>query len=165
MTTGTKSAQLQIRVSPAQKAAIRQAAKRAGIEMSAYVLARALPALACRFADLTDACRDVDTARYGLAELNAWLSALTGAELREAVAAGPASELSPFHANYIAAMVECACARRGVAPPRWTQSIAPLPEPAFGSTLVSLRLHLLANSPPPFRRRNIYIDASIGDRI
>ncbi len=54
MTTGTKSAQLQIRVSPAQKAAIRQAAKRAGIEMSAYVLARALPALPRRFSDLTD---------------------------------------------------------------------------------------------------------------
>ncbi len=39
-----KSHQLQIRVSAGQKAALRRQARRAGLDMSTYVLARALPA-------------------------------------------------------------------------------------------------------------------------
>ncbi|HTY49830.1 MAG TPA: hypothetical protein VMB48_09070 [Steroidobacteraceae bacterium] len=38
-------------------------------------------------------------------------------------------------------------------------------EPAFGSELRSLRLHLLTQSPPAFRCRNIFIDASVGERV
>lgn len=68
-------------------------------------------------------------------------------------------------ANYLAATVEYACAARGIHAPAWTQDIAPLTTPFFGSKLISLRLHLLANSPPPFRRRNIFIDTSIGARV
>ena len=62
-------------------------------------------------------------------------------------------------------MVEYACARRNISPPPWTQSIVPLSEPVFGSTLVSLRLHLLTHSPPPFRSRNIFIDSTVGARV
>jgi hypothetical protein len=62
-------------------------------------------------------------------------------------------------------MVEYACAKRGVAVPAWTRSIAPLDEPVFGSDLESLRLYLLTRSPAPFRVRNIFIDATLGDRI
>jgi hypothetical protein len=40
-----------------------------------------------------------------------------------------------------------------------------LPQPVFGSELKALRLHLLTNSPPAFRRRNIFIDATLGDRV
>ena len=68
-------------------------------------------------------------------------------------------------ADYIAAMVEYACARRAVAVPEWTRSIAPLAEPTFGSELQSLRLHLLTRSPPPFRARNIFIDSTLSDRV
>jgi len=81
------------------------------------------------------------------------------------VAAAPQVELSPFLANYVAAMIEIACERRAIAVPAWTRRIVPLDEPAFGSTLRSLRLHLLTHSPAPFRRRNIFIDASLGDRV
>jgi hypothetical protein len=165
MSAATKSAQLQIRVSPAQKAAIERAARRAGLDMSAYVLARVLPALPRRFAELTEACRDPATERFALAELSGWLGELSSTELREAVASPPTTGLTPYLANYVAAMVEYACARRNIAPPPWTQSIVPLAEPAFGSSLISLRLHLLTHSPPPFRRRNIFIDASIGARV
>jgi hypothetical protein len=49
--------------------------------------------------------------------------------------------------------------------PEWTRSIAPLAEPVFGSELQSLRLYLLTHSPPPFRARNIFIDATLGDRV
>lgn len=160
-----KSTQLQLRVSPTEKAAIRRAARRSGLDVSAYVLARALPALARRFGELTEACRDPATERFALAELHDWLSGLTGAELREGVAAPPPSGLARYLANYLAAMVESACARRGIGLPPWTPAVPPLETPVFGSTLASLRLHLLAHSPPPFRARNIFIDASIGARV
>ena len=162
--TIAKSAQLQIRVSPAAKAAIQRAARRAGMDMSAYVLARVLPAPARRFQDLTAACRDPGSERFALAELNAWLATIGAGELQEAVASPPPG-LTSYLANYIAAMVEYACAHHGVPPPAWTRTIAPLTEPVFGSGLMSLRLHLLTHSPAPFRRRNIFIDASVGDRV
>ena len=164
MSTATKSAQLQIRVSPAEKAAIQRAARRAGLEMSAYVLTRVLPPPARRFQDLTGACADPEGARFALAELSAWLASLGAAELHEAVASPPPT-LPPYFANYVAAMVEVACAQRGSAAPAWTRTVAPLTEPVFGSTLMSLRLYLLTHSPPPFRRRNIFIDASVGSRV
>jgi hypothetical protein len=164
MPVDAKSAQLQIRVSPAEKAAIQRAARRAGLDMSAYVLARVLPAPARRFQDLTEACRDSQGARFALAELNSWLAGLGAGEIQEAVASPPHG-LTPYLANYVAAMVEYACGRHGIAPPAWTRAIAPLAEPAFGSTLMSLHLHLLTHSPAPFRRRNIFIDASVGARV
>jgi len=165
MPATAKSAQLQIRVSPGEKLAIHRAARRAGMGMSAYVLARVLPAAAGRFQELTAACLDPQGGRFGLAELNSWLAGLGAAELREAIASPPAAGLTPYLANYVAAMVEYACARRGIQPPAWTRAIAPLAEPAFGSSLLSLRLHLLTHSPVPFRRRNIFIDASVGGRV
>ena len=123
-----------------------------------------LPAQARRFQDRTDACREPARARFALAELNSWLSSLGAGELREAVAAAPRG-LTPYVANYIAAMVEYVCAQRDVAPPAWTRLIAPLTEPVFGSALINLRLHLLSHSPAPFRRRNIFIDATVGARV
>lgn len=164
MRAAHKSAQLQIRVSPPQKSAIQRAAVRAGMDMSAYVLSRVLPAAAGQFHDAVAACAGSE-AGFALAELNSLLSAYTAAELREAVAIPTAVPLSPFLANYVAAMVEFACARRDLAPPAWTCAIAPLAEPAFGTALQSLRLHLLTHSPAPFRRRNIFIDATLGDRV
>jgi len=127
--------------------------------MSGYVLARVLPAPAGRFQDLAAACADSQGARFALAELNSWLASLGGGELQEAVASPPPA-LTPYLANYVAAMVEVACAQRGIPPPAWTGAIAPLAEPVFGSALASLRLHLLTHSPPPFRRRNIFIDSA-----
>jgi len=164
MPTATKSGQIQIRVSPAQKAAIRRAARRAGLDMSTYVLARLLPAPARRFQDLTQACTDAGNVRFALADLNCWLATLGAGELQEAVSSPP-PQLTPYLANYVAAMTEYACAKKGVAPPSWLRATAPLTEPVFGSALMSLRLYLLTHSPAPFRRRNIFIDASVGSRV
>jgi hypothetical protein len=49
--------------------------------------------------------------------------------------------------------------------PSWTGEVRPLEKPVFGSSLKSLRLHLLRHSPVAFRSRNIFIDSSIGDRV
>ena len=161
----SKTAQMQIRVSAEQKAAIQRAAARAGMDMSAYVLAQVLSVPATQFRDCAAACAASESPRFALAELNSLLSGLTAGELREAVAAPPPTGLPPFLANYIAAMVEYACAKRSIPVPAWTRSIPPLAEPVFGSDLRSLRLYLLTNSPPPFRGRNIFIDSTLGDQV
>jgi hypothetical protein len=160
-----KTAQLQIRVTGDEKNRIQRLAAQAGMDMSAYVLSRLLSTPAQRFADLAEACADTESASYGLAELNSFLTDLSAAELRMAIAAMPAVKLTAYIANYFAAMVEYACKRKAVAVPAWTSAVEPLSEPVFASDLQSLRLHLLTNSPPPFRRRNIFIDSSLGDRV
>ncbi len=161
----TKKSQLQIRVSKAEKTAIHQAATRAGMDMSAYVLSRVLSAPSVRFHECVAGCANEASSRFALAELNSLLSELTPGEMIDAVAAPPSVALTPFLANYVAAIVEYGCARCSVAVPGWTRSVAPLEEPAFGTTLQSLRVHLLTHSPPPFRLRNIFIDSSLGQRV
>ena len=157
-----KAAQLQIRVTAAEKAAIQRLARRAGMDMSAYVLARVLESPASRFAAHVEACQDTESLGHGLAELNSFLSGLSAPELADAVATAPAVKLSAYAANYVAAMVEYACQKQCVALPAWTRAVEPLTLPVFASALQSLRLHLLTHSPPPFRRRNIFIDSSLG---
>jgi len=165
MRQASKHSQLQIRVSKAEKTAIRRAAERAGMHMSAYVLSRVLPAAAREFEIALKALTGPEAPSFALAELNSLLSRFTAAELREAIAIRPPVELSPFLANYVAAMVELACARHATPLPSWTRAIVPLDEPAFGSPLQRLRLHLLTHSPAAFRRRNIFIDSSLGERV
>lgn len=160
-----KSAQLQIRVSEDEKRAIARAAQDAGMDMSSYVLERVLGAHERRMAGLMRRLAGENRRSYVFAELNDLLVSLSAPELRRAVAAPPPASLPPEAANYLAAMIEQACAARDVETPAWTRDIAPLTTPVFGSTLISLRLHLLANSPPPFRRRNLFIDTSIGGRV
>ncbi|HET9108268.1 MAG TPA: hypothetical protein VFN79_13890 [Steroidobacteraceae bacterium] len=165
MRRAPKVSQLQLRLSREEKAAVRLAARRAGMDMSAYVMSRVLPAPATMFQEALAALSASGTPSFALAELNALLSGLSTPELRHAVAAAPEAALTPFLANYVAAMVEVACNRHTLPAPAWTADVAALEEPAFGSTLPSLRLHLLTHSPGPFRRRNIFIDSSIGGRV
>jgi hypothetical protein len=165
MAAQARSEQLQIRVTPAQKAAIARAARRAGLGMSAYVLAMALPEQAARWRDCLRELEHEGGAKIALAGLSAWIAGLAAGELRGAVAEPPPARLSEFHRNYVAATIEHACAARGVAPPEWARAIAPLARPYFASELASLRLHLLTRSPPPFRRRNLFVDTAVGGQV
>jgi len=165
MPEAAKLSQLQIRVSEGQKSAIRAAAERAGMDMSSYVLSRVLSMPEREFQDSVRALKGPQPPSFALAEINSLLSKLTASELRDAIGSVPAVELSSFLANYVAAMVETACEKRGVRLPAWVRSIPPLASPAFASELQGLRLHLLSHSPAAFRRRNIFIDASLGDRV
>ena len=160
----TKSEQLQLRVSREEKRAIQRAATQAGMDMSAYVLSRVISAPTAKFQELARACAG-PAPRYALAELSSLLSSFTAGQLRDAVFVPPPANLTPYLKNYIAAMVELVCAKRAIAAPFWTRAIAPLAEPVFASSLEGLRLYLLTHSPPPFRRRNIFIDSSVGERI
>jgi hypothetical protein len=141
-----------------------RAAAQAGLDASTYVLSRVLPAPAAEFRRCTEACAGAEP-RFALAELNALLAGFSTGELRTAVAEFPAGGLSAFLRNYIAAMVEHACARRAVTVPGRVWVVKPLSEPVFGSELQSVRLHLLTQSPPAFRCRNIFIDSSVGERV
>jgi len=165
MSRSSKLSQLQLRVSQEEKSAIRRAARLAGMDMSAYVLSRVLPPPAESFQRAVAALDGTDKPSYALAQINSFLSELAAPELRQAVATAPETTLPPFLANYVAAMVETACSMRTLPIPSWTQRVAPLAEPAFGSKLPSLRLYLLTRSPAPFRQRNIFIDSSIGERV
>jgi hypothetical protein len=161
----SKTSQLQIRVSPAQKAGIQRAARRAGKDVSSWVLDKLLPPEEIRFQECIGRLAVAAHPSYSLAELNDLLTGLGSDEFQHAVATPPQIELEPYLSNYVAAMVELAAQLKGVSPPAWVASIPPQDVPVFGSELMSLRLHLLTQSPPPFRRRNIFIDASIGDRV
>lgn len=133
--------------------------------MSSYVLARVLPPAQERFAEILRALRSEGDRRFALAELNDFLAALTPLELAEAVEHADLEPLSPFSRCYVAAMVEMAAHDKGVSPPRWVGSVGPLQEPWFASKLESLRLHLLASSPVPFKRRNLFVDSTVGGRV
>jgi uncharacterized protein (DUF1778 family) len=160
-----KTSQLQLRVSSEEKAAIQRAARRAGMGMSEFVLSRVLPAYEQRVQDLLRALKDEAARSFVFAELNDLLVRLATEEVRRAIAIAPPAWLSAELSNYWAAMVEHACVIRQIPPPPWTRTVAPLENPLFGSSLESLRLYLLANSPPTFRRRNIFIDTTIGGRV
>lgn len=160
-----KSAQLQIRVSAAEKAALKRAARRAGLDVSRYVLSRVLPAARARLAETLAALRHGEDHRFVLAEINDLLSGLAPVEFPEAVADLDARLLSPFLQNYLSAMVEHAASRKGQVPPAWVRDVEPLDDPVFAVPFARLRPHLLRASPVAFKRRNIFIDATVGDRV
>ena len=118
-----------------------------------------------RFTRLLDALRKDGQPSFALAELNDLLSGLSSGELRSAVEHADLIGLTPYLQNYVAAMVELAAHRRDVQPPAWVRDVAPMEEPRFATPLAGLRLHLLRTAPVPFKRRNIFIDSSIGDRV
>jgi len=165
MTDQTKSSQLQIRVSNQQKTAIQRAARRAGKDMSSYILAKVLPPLQERFDVLTSRLANAPDPEFYLAELNDFLSNVSAEQFVMATTNPPPAILSPFLANYVAAMVEYAAGRLEISPPSWTRRIPPLDKPVFGTDLKSLQLYLLTHSPAPFRKRNIFVDATLGDRV
>jgi hypothetical protein len=118
-----------------------------------------------QLARLMEALRNDDQPSFALAELNDLLSRRTSGELCSAVEHADLTGLTPYLRNYVAAMVELAAHRRDVPPPAWVRDVEPLTEPHFATLLAGLRLHLLRTAPVPFKRRNIFIDSSIGDRV
>ena len=159
-----KTEQLQIRVSPEQKAALQALAATAGRDVSSYVLDRLLPSRAGEFGELLSAL-DGSNRRYALAELNDLLTNSPPIRFRDLVADGSLLPDDPYMQNYVAALVEQAAALKGVVPPDWVHDIAALREPHFATPLKSLRMHLLRSAPVSFKRRNIFVDSAIGARV
>jgi hypothetical protein len=161
-----KTQQLQIRVSAAQKSALRARARAAGQDLSAYVLARVLPGAPEQFLQVLGALHAPGDRRYALAALHDILVRLTARTFDDAVVLAPGlASLAPLDANLVAAMVEERARQLGHAPPVWARWVAPLGEPWFASDLRSHRAHLLAASPVVFRRRYLFVDSTVGDRV
>lgn len=167
MNKQAKTEQLQIRVTPQQKAEILACAKNVGEDMSSWVLRRVLPQQQEIFDSLLhDLYRESDNDKsFVFAEISDFLNKLTKQNFKIALAEPPHATLSQYTANYVAAMIEHTANAKGWATPKWVRTIPPLKEPSFGTDLVSLRLYLLLHSPLAFRRRNIFIDATVGDRV
>lgn len=155
----TRSEQLQIRLTPGEKAALKRRASAAGQDVSAYVLACALPQTPVRLLAAIEALRE-GARRFALAELSDTLAELTPTEFGAAVDAVDVRTLGPFLQNYVAAMIERAAAEKGVPAPVWTRDVEPLTAPHFSTSLASVRLYLLRTTPLPYKRRNIFTDAS-----
>lgn len=160
-----KAEQLQIRVDASQKAELRRRAKAAGMSLSSWVLERALPSREALFQRLLHELCIADDTSFALAELNDFLAQLSADEFRCALSTAPTPRLSVLLRAYLAAMVEHAAARKRAPVPCWALQTEALEEPYFASQLLSLRLHLLSSSPAAFRRRNLFVDASVGDRV
>ena len=118
--------------------------------------------VAATFVRLADEVATAGRIAYPLAELNDLLTAAPADEIEKLP---PPSIADPYRLNYVTAMVEMAAHRVGVVPPLWTAGVKPLDAPVFIDSSLSLRAHLMTASPPPFRRRNIFIDSSIGNRV
>ncbi len=166
MGENAKTSQLQIRVSAAQKAEIQARARRAGISMSEWVLSRLLPSSRRQLEALLSAIRSDERDRsLSYAELIDWIDAATPTDVSQAIAEPCEFPNDPYWANYLAATFEQAAVRKGFRRPEWLMKIPPLEAPAFGSSLGSLRLHLLICSPPPFAARNLFVDTTLGGRV
>ena len=100
-----------------------------------------------------------------LAEFHDFFNRLERREFSLATQYPPGAQLPPFAANYLAAMLEYTAAAKNVPAPVWVKDVEPLDMPWFASSLLSLRLHLLTHSPPAFRRRNLFVDSSVGSRV
>ncbi len=161
----SKTEQMQVRLSPREKKLIQQAAKRANMNMSDWVLKKLLPDLQARFQVLVAELNDSGNRRYALAALNDIFTSASADEFRLMVVEPPQVLLDDLNANYLAAMIEFAASRKKINPPSWVSAIAPLTTPYFGTDIMSLRLYLLTHSPAVFRSRNIFIDSSLGDRV
>lgn len=161
----TRSEHLQIRLTPRQKATLKRRAAAACQDMSSYVVARTLPPAALRFDEIVRSLRNADDRRFALAELHDLLAELAPVEFTEAVARADLSRFSTCTRNLVAAMVEQAASQKKVAPPSWVASVPALEQPYFATPLKSLRLHLLKSSPVPFRKRNLFVDSTVGSRV
>lgn len=160
-----KTAQLQIRVSPEQKRTLRRMAREAGTDMSSWILNRVLPAETAAFHRLVASFAQADGRSIALAELSEYLRGLSAGAFARAVADAPRVSLTAARLSYLAAAIDRAAANRELESPEWARK-APVPlEPQVGSRLASVRLHLLTMGPVAFRRRNIFVDASIDERV
>ena len=161
----SKTEQLQIRVSASQKLAIKKQAERAQMSVSQWVLRKLLPSHGEVVKELIAELADSSEPDYAFAELLERVDSMGASEFEEVFSELPEAPLSAYWQNYLAATVEHAAVLKNATVPAWTRDIAPLSKPVFGSSLESLKKHLLLNSPPPFSARNIFIDSNLGNRV
>jgi Antitoxin ParD len=164
MMTLVKTSQLQIRVTPQQKEALRRLAHLAGQSVSSYVLAQALPPAHEDFsAAVRDLTRAGDDSRAAARTLWTLLCDTPADDLDTLAAHQPQAGASPVATNLVAALFEQAAYDKGVELSNsWTRDIPPLERPHFTWALQSLRPHQIRVTPTAFKRRNLFFDPASG---
>jgi uncharacterized protein (DUF1778 family) len=104
-----KTEQLQIRVSETEKAELQRRAQAAGMSVSAWVLARLLPAKAAVFRALLHQLAATEQSSFVLAELSDLLAELSAVEFPSVLATAPTAKLPQWLAAYAAAMIDYIC--------------------------------------------------------
>lgn len=160
-----RTAQLQVRVTPEEKATLKRLARAAGVDVSAYVLRRALPQTAHRFTTVLAALRRGEDRRYAIAEWDDALTALAPSEFATVLGSIDLHGLNAVTRNYLAALVELAARDKRVPPPAWVSQVDPLERPYFATSLRSARPYLLQITAVPFKRRNIFTERGVARRI
>ncbi len=151
-----KTSQLQIRVSPTEKATLKRLASASGLSVSAYVLSRVLPAAGEALNRKIGALERAEELDGALAELVGYLAELDEGEFGQATEQVELTGLTPLQRNYAAAAVEREASRRDRPPPAWTADVEPLHRPHFPLGLRALRPHFMRVSAPAFKRRNVF---------
>lgn len=120
-----KTAQLQIRVTPRQKALIRQQAQAHGMDMTQWILTRSLPSrqetLHTVLAALAQGEQEPDLLFGDIFNL---LKDLSAPEFSLTLARPPDIPLKDDHSDLLQAMVELAARQKGCLPPRWVREPA-----------------------------------------
>jgi hypothetical protein len=161
----TKTEHIQIRVTRAQKRDLERRARAEGLDLSAWMLARLAPPRRAKFQELVVTLARGGDKSYVFAELGELLSGLAREEFAGVTETLPVARLDDVTLNLLAAMIELRAARLHVHPPAWTAAVEPLRDPWFPTMLSSVRLELLCNAPPPYRRRNLFVDSTFEQRV
>ena len=161
-----RTAQLQIRVTPEEKVALKRLARAAGQGVSRYVLSQVLPSTQLEFDRLVRSLEleGADSAAT-LSDLRGLFLDLSPREFSQTVSDPELGMIPPILLNYVAAMVEQAAHTKGVDPPAWVHEVAVLERPHFVWGLRSLRPHQIRVTPVPFKRRNLFMDPAVGMRV
>jgi hypothetical protein len=165
MRQDVKTEQIQLRVTRAEKRDLERRSREEGLDLSAWMLGRLRPPHRIRFWDLVSTLAASTVRSFVLAEVGELLLALASDEFSRVTEGSLPAKLDELTLNQLAAMVELRAARLGVEPPAWTKAVVPLCIPWFASALLSVRLHLLCNAPPAYRRRNLFVDSTFEERV
>lgn len=155
---------IQIRISKDEKKRFAKLAKLQGQSLSEWIISKlSSDSSSIEIKKIYAKLRKAEDSSYILALLNDYLMNMPELLWNDALKDSP-ENIDIENLCYIASMIERATEIRGLELPQWVKDIGPLSKPYFGSKLKNLRMYLLINSPIAFRKRNIFIDASVGDR-
>jgi hypothetical protein len=166
MKTVAKDTHLQIRLSKAQKALIFKSAKTCGKDVSKWVLEKILLDKRKEFFEICKRLSvNIKNRSFSFAELSDFLFQLSKHDFSETLSYRPDISMSDENWNIISAMIENIAHKNNFPCPSWVRDVPPLENPLFATELTSLKTYLLINAPIAFRKRNIFVDASVGDRV
>ncbi len=135
------------------------------MSVSEWVLSVAFPPKRAQFERLLRELAAGERRSLSLAALHDFFGGLGSEELYRVLEDPAPLRLASPDDALVAAMIEHAASLKHARVPEWVLGTAALPTPWFATELRSLRLHLLASSPPAFRRRNLFVDTSVGGRV